>query len=173
MSNQGLSKNGLSKKLVLSALVALPFPYVLLLVLDAGSGLPSNLTASEFLSEQGLNYYILAWIVFVVASVLVTVIGSHNTVDSSPGAAESMSYDQGEAEDDDSRPEGKVKGIVKWFNVNKGFGFITTEAGEDVFVHFRCIRGSGRKSLRQGQAVRFDLSQGEKGLQAENVSVIG
>jgi CspA family cold shock protein len=57
--------------------------------------------------------------------------------------------------------------------VNKGFGFITTEAGEDIFVHFRSIRGRGRRSLRQGQKVRFDISNGEKGLQADNVSVIG
>ena len=61
---------------------------------------------------------------------------------------------------------------MKWFNVNKGFGFITTDAGEDVFVHFRSIRGHGRRSLRQGQLVRFDLSDGEKGMQADNVSVV-
>jgi CspA family cold shock protein len=61
---------------------------------------------------------------------------------------------------------------VKWFNVNKGFGFITTEEGDDIFVHFRSIQGRGRRSLRQGQSVRFDTSMGDKGKQADNVSVV-
>jgi CspA family cold shock protein len=74
--------------------------------------------------------------------------------------------------DSSDGPEGSESGSVKWFNVNKGFGFITTDAGEDVFVHFRSIRGHGRRSLRQGQLVRFDLSDGEKGKQADNVSVV-
>ncbi|UZW76826.1 cold shock domain-containing protein [Alkalimarinus sediminis] len=56
--------------------------------------------------------------------------------------------------------------------MNKGFGFITRDAGDDVFVHFRSIRGHGRRSLRQGQQVRFNVTQGDKGLQAENVSVV-
>ncbi|MCG8609731.1 MAG: cold-shock protein [Pseudomonadales bacterium] len=60
---------------------------------------------------------------------------------------------------------------MKWFNVSKGFGFITRDSGEEIFVHFRSIRGRGHRSLRQGQRVRFSVSQGEKGLQADNVSV--
>ena len=62
-------------------------------------------------------------------------------------------------------------GHVKWFNVSKGFGFITRENGEDIFVHYRCIRsnGRGRRILEDGQLVRFEIGQGDKGLQAENV----
>ena len=61
-------------------------------------------------------------------------------------------------------------GTVKWFNDAKGFGFISRENGPDVFVHFRAISGSGFRTLQEGQRVSFELKQGEKGLQAENVS---
>ena len=60
---------------------------------------------------------------------------------------------------------------MKWFNANKGFGFITRDSGDDVFVHFRSIRGSGHRVLRDGQRVEFEVSEGEKGLQAEDVAV--
>ncbi len=62
------------------------------------------------------------------------------------------------------------KGTVKWFNNTKGYGFITREGGDDLFVHFKSITGEGYKSLKQGDAVQFDVEQGTKGLQAINVS---
>jgi CspA family cold shock protein len=61
-------------------------------------------------------------------------------------------------------------GTVKWFNDAKGFGFISRESGPDVFVHFRAIGGSGFRTLQEGQRVSFDVTQGPKGAQAENVS---
>ena len=64
----------------------------------------------------------------------------------------------------------QMQGTVKWFNYKKGFGFIEQENGEDVFVHHRSIIGTGRKSLREGQKVLMDIVDGDKGLQAENVS---
>jgi CspA family cold shock protein len=63
-----------------------------------------------------------------------------------------------------------AKGVVKWFNDSKGFGFIEQENGEDVFVHFSSIQGDGFKSLNEGQAVSFDVVQGAKGPQAANVT---
>ncbi|MBC60232.1 MAG: hypothetical protein CMQ48_05565 [Gammaproteobacteria bacterium] len=66
----------------------------------------------------------------------------------------------------------RESGKVKWFNANKGFGFITRGNGEDVFVHFRSIRGKGHRVLRDGQRVDFFVSDGEKGLQAEDVEVV-
>ena len=62
-------------------------------------------------------------------------------------------------------------GTVKWFNDDKGFGFIEREGGEDVFVHFSSIRGEGYKSLNEGQKVEFTLGQGQKGPQALDVTV--
>jgi CspA family cold shock protein len=63
-------------------------------------------------------------------------------------------------------------GIVKWFNGSKGFGFISREEGEDVFVHYRSIEGEGFKTLEEGDKVQFDVVEGPKGLQAANVSKI-
>lgn len=63
-------------------------------------------------------------------------------------------------------------GHVKWFNESKGFGFIAQEQGPDVFVHFSAISGSGFKTLKEGQKVEFTVTQGQKGPQAENVTVI-
>lgn len=64
----------------------------------------------------------------------------------------------------------KFTGTVKWFNADKGFGFITQEnGGEDVFVHFRAIVSEGYKSLVEGQSVSYDTERGQKGLQAANV----
>ena len=62
-----------------------------------------------------------------------------------------------------------LTGTVKWFNAEKGFGFIQREDGEDVFVHFTAIQGEGFKSLDEGQKVTFDITKGPRGAQAENV----
>ena len=67
-----------------------------------------------------------------------------------------------------------MTGKVKWFNETKGFGFIEVEGGgKDVFVHHSAITGSGFKTLREGEEVEFDVTQGPKGLQATNVKVTG
>ena len=60
-------------------------------------------------------------------------------------------------------------GTVKWFNADKGYGFITPESGADVFVHFSAIQSTGYRSLEEGQVVEFDITQGPKGAQAANV----
>jgi len=62
-----------------------------------------------------------------------------------------------------------AKGVVKWFNESKGFGFITRDPGTDIFVHYSSIQGDGFKSLAEGDAVSFDTEQGPKGLKAINV----
>ncbi len=62
-----------------------------------------------------------------------------------------------------------ARGTVKWFNEAKGFGFISQEGGEDVFVHFSAIQGDGFKTLAEGEALEFDVTRGPKGLQASNV----
>ncbi|MEL7450836.1 MAG: cold-shock protein [Pseudomonadota bacterium] len=65
---------------------------------------------------------------------------------------------------------GQITGTVKWFNDEKGFGFIEQEGGKDVFVHHSAINGTGRKSLYEGQRVTMDVNEGPKGLQAANVT---
>lgn len=63
----------------------------------------------------------------------------------------------------------KETGTVKWFNNEKGYGFISRETGDDVFVHHTAIEGTGRKSLNEGDRVEFEVARGPKGLQAQNV----
>ena len=65
-----------------------------------------------------------------------------------------------------------MNGIVKWFNSEKGFGFISVEGGDDVFVHFSAIQGDGFKTLEEGQAVSFEIVEGARGPQAANVNRI-
>ena len=64
----------------------------------------------------------------------------------------------------------QVEGTVKWFNDQKGFGFIEQQSGKDVFVHFSAINGTGRKTLKEGQKVTMEVTEGQKGPQAENVT---
>ena len=64
------------------------------------------------------------------------------------------------------------QGTVKWFNDAKGFGFISRQSGDDVFVHFSAIQTDGFRSLQEGQAVRFSVAKGPKGFQAENVQAL-
>jgi cold shock protein len=63
----------------------------------------------------------------------------------------------------------REQGTVKWFNNEKGYGFITRNSGDDVFVHHSAIQGSGYKSLNEGDSIEFDVAKGPKGLQAQNV----
>jgi CspA family cold shock protein len=65
-----------------------------------------------------------------------------------------------------------VTGTVKWFNEEKGFGFLEREGGKDVFVHFSAINGTGRRTLLEGQQVSFEVVDGQKGPQAQNVTVM-
>ena len=85
------------------------------------------------------------------------------------------SFSEGEGEDEDESERSysssdRETGTVKWFNVRKGYGFITRDAGDDVFVHFRNIEGSGRRAIEEGQRVSFVVTTGDKGLQADEVS---
>lgn len=66
----------------------------------------------------------------------------------------------------------RERGTVKWFNNSKGFGFIARDHGDDVFVHFRAIKGDGYRSLEEGQRVEFTVTQGQKGPQADEVEVV-
>lgn len=85
-----------------------------------------------------------------------------------PAEEDELDHEDNVIDPDDGREEGDVK----WFNTNKGYGFITRDSGEDVFVHFRAIRGRGPRMLHEGQVVRYQVIRNERGLQADDVSII-
>ncbi len=97
---------------------------------------------------------------FITAAVIAALLPAAGSA-----APEAPTQDQAPASADGPREEGQVK----WFNVSKGFGFITKDDGEEIFVHFRSIRGEGRRGLRDGQRVSFVEAQTDKGPQAEDV----
>lgn len=105
-------------------------------------------------------------IVFVVTLAATAFVAMANPAQS--GAATPMGAEEEYVDENDDREQG----TVKWFNVSKGFGFITRGEDDDVFVHFRNIRGRGHRSLAEGQKVRFYVRESDKGLQAEDVSVV-
>ena len=136
-------------------IVAAVAPIVLAGALSLVPGL-SNLSVGELFSlnmtSTTIMAYVAALIVILVLIVLYQLIAQPLVTQ----------FDEDDRED----------GQVKWFNVSKGFGFVTRENGEDVFVHFRSIRGRGHRSLQEGQRVRFGVVESSKGLQAEDVTII-
>ncbi|WP_306422025.1 cold-shock protein [Marinobacterium sedimentorum] len=144
-----MSGNQLIRGLVVSALAAVLIPILLAAVAKV---------------EVALSVPVLA-VVFAV--VLAACLASGWGVKSQAQATEMELSEEEYDDENDARETGQVK----WFNVSKGFGFITRENGDDVFVHFRNIRGRGHRSLTEGQQVRFNVRESDKGLQAEDVSV--
>lgn len=134
-------------------LIALPVPFILTAVLSSIPGL-ADLTVAEL---AGFTFTPAKTTAFVLSVILIAIIGILSIVIS-----------RAEILEEDDREEG----LVKWFNVSKGFGFLTREDGEDVFVHFRSIRGRGHRSLQEGQRVLFGVVESSKGLQAEDVTVL-
>jgi len=108
-------------------------------------------SATMLFSMDKLSLWLASFISIFVACVLAVKLSSGSTASAMVGA-------------------GQEVGTVKWFNAAKGFGFITRENGDDVFVHFRSIQGKGHRSLGEGQRVVFSLAEGDKGLQAVDVS---
>lgn len=141
------------KSIVLSAIAAVAIPSVLSQVAEAEIQLDAVVLGVTF--------------VIVLAATLISAMGSSASAPkrSASGAADDVDDDIPENDD-------REEGTVKWFNVSKGFGFITRSNGDDVFVHFRNIRGRGHRSLTEGQRVRFNVHQSDKGLQAEDVSIL-
>lgn len=138
-----------------SLLVAVPGPVIMAASLSLSS-VPETWTLDELtdarVSPVEWSAYVLTGLVMLILTTLAQYIAQ-------PILTEI---------DVDTREEG----IVKWFNVSKGFGFITRDSGEDVFVHFRSIRGRGHRSLQEGQRVKFGVVESTKGLQAEDVTVV-
>jgi len=150
--------NLLIRKLLVSIVLAAIAPAILGYLLQ-------TVIASDLQTILGNNTstaYILAAVVFaVVAFISAQAVPARRRRNRSSGTVVESDVE-----------DGRERGMVKWFNVKKGFGFITWDDGEDVFVHFRSIRGQGHRSLTEGQRVKFNVVRGQKGPQAEDVSVV-
>lgn len=135
---------------IVSLLLALPAPWLIALF----AGWFGDQAAAQPASQGYVAVVAAVFVLMLVATLVVGALGTPST-------------GQIEIEDD-----GREIGEVKWFNVNKGYGFITRDTGEDVFVHFRAIRGHGHRTLAEGQKVKYHTSRNERGLQADDVTVI-
>ncbi|SDM18259.1 cold-shock DNA-binding protein family [Modicisalibacter muralis] len=134
---------------LISLLLAAPAPLLI--------GLFVSLAGSASLEQTAPVYLATALAVFIILLIATLAVNAFT-----PQLA-----NLAEVENDD-----REIGEVKWFNVNKGYGFITRDSGEDVFVHFRAIRGKGHRTLAEGQKVRYYTIHNERGLQADDVTVI-
>ncbi|MEX0606002.1 MAG: cold shock domain-containing protein [Marinobacter sp.] len=187
-----------AKAILLAILIAIPAPFVLGFLLlnltpeifqvlsQSGSSELADSTTFVLGSAQGIGAYVIAFTLFGIVGFLTVAFAqrkasaparTHTSAKSphrpaAPAQSNDTYDDEDDADYDDDSPEGDEDGTVKWFNVKKGFGFIVRDSGDEVFVHFRAIRGRGRRVLRQGQLVRFTVVEADKGLQADNVSIL-
>lgn len=143
------------KSIVVSAILSAVSAAVVGMFLVSTAGLPIESRATAM---------VLVFAFTLVSCVVVAAMGG-----SKQSGFETDGVDYVDEDDTDDDREG---GTVKWFNVTKGFGFITRDQGDDVFVHFRSIRGTGHRSLSEGQRVKFEVVESDKGLQAEDVSIV-
>lgn len=155
-----MSGNQVMKNIVISAIAAVIMAVVLGQMLEAQPSFDIVVLAVSF--------------VVVLAATMIAGAGRVASVQAAAPAARSSAAASVDEDDDDyiDANDPREEGIVKWFNVSKGFGFITRSNGDDVFVHFRNIRGRGHRSLNEGQKVRFNVQESDKGLQAEDVSIV-
>ena len=138
------------KKIVISIVIGLIAYEITKLSLSGGIQIPDTTAEISLL------------LLFIATSFVSLFLGG-----GSAGASSEESSDESSRQYDSSDRE---MGTVKWFNVRKGYGFITRDAGDDVFVHFRNIEGKGRRAIEEGQRVSFVVTTGDKGLQADEVS---
>ncbi len=149
-----MSGNQLIKSVLASVLAAFIVPFLLQKVASI---------------EIGFDPLVLAVVAVVVF--IVTLAAAWQPSGAAAAAKPAPAQPAVDVETDDANDTREL-GVVKWFNVSKGFGFITRDNGDDVFVHFRNIRGRGHRSLNEGQQVRFSVRESDKGLQAEDVSIV-
>mgnify|MGYP003853381203 CR=1 FL=1 len=143
---------------VISLLLAAPAPLLVALLASLGAGVSIEVLISSIEEDRILTGYVFAAAAVFALLMLATL---------AVNALTPQLVNLAEVEDDD-----REIGEVKWFNVNKGYGFITRDGGEDVFVHFRAIRGRGHRTLAEGQRVRYYVIENDRGLQADDVTVI-
>ncbi|NOG30637.1 cold shock domain-containing protein [Halomonas sp. TBZ9] len=171
----------------ISVLLAAPAP----LLLAAMVHLFNAELAASWMSELAVSGIASIYLAFAVGSFIVILLGALGAAALAPPmlvtpevaqvakpAQRQSEPDEEELQYDDDQEDiidpndGREEGEVKWFNTNKGYGFITRDNGEDVFVHFRAIRGRGPRMLAEGQTVRYYVIENDRGLQADDVSII-
>ncbi len=135
------------------------------------AGYTTENTAIYHLDVVTMAAFLIATLTTVVLSQLISSPsqGQSTTSNKKP---KSPAPAKNKAKSSASQSSDREQGSVKWFNVSKGFGFITRDNGEDIFVHYRSIRGQGRRRLFEGQAVSFAVIDSDKGLQADDVEII-
>jgi len=132
----------------------------------------NDTTASSFTLDFNTT------LVFIIVAALSAVLGGMVNSNNTSAARPSSSVNHSNNGDDDNNgfdepiTGDRHSGSVKWFNSNKGFGFITSDDGTDVFVHYRAIRAKGRRRLQEGQEVEFSIIDGDKGPQARDVIIL-
>ena len=156
------------RKIVVSVLLAILTPFILIgVMLSEVTGLVlvnnSVLNFQSLIEDADFKVFLIMMAVWTFAATFIAslLVPSRRRRNRTSGTV---------VEEDTE--DGRERGVVKWFNVKKGFGFIAWDEGEDVFVHFRSIRGQGHRSLAEGQRVKFSVVQGDKGPQAEDVSAL-
>jgi len=144
-------------KLILAAILSLVLYVALSFFEGAGLSFPNSANEAGKLA------------ILFLGVLVATLLGGQSSVDFDDETDEDEE-DFDASDEDDFDEEDYENGTVKWFNTKKGYGFITRENGEDLFVHFRNIKGRGRRSLNDGEPVTFVVIEGDKGLQADQVS---
>ena len=144
-------------KLILAAILSLVLYVALSFFEGTGLSFPSSANDAGKLA------------ILFLGVIVATLFGGPSSVDFDDDTDEDEEYFDA-SDEDDFDDEDYENGTVKWFNTKKGYGFITRENGEDLFVHFRNIKGRGRRSLNDGEPVTFVVIEGDKGLQADQVS---
>lgn len=138
----------------------------------------SIIVSSELNQSASITIFTLTFFAVLIGIIIHTIIlqpktNTKNKPAANKPAKKAKSSPQSQQADDSAAPAGpREEGEVKWFNSAKGYGFIIRESGEEIFVHYRSIRGTGRRSLYDGQQVEFSVSEGEKGLQADDVETL-
>lgn len=145
---------------LVSLLLAAPAPLLIILLFSLVTGVADEQLLAVIQDHQLIKAYVA-----IAAAVFVLLLVATLTVNALAPRRRATAF--AEAEDDD-----REVGEVKWFNVNKGYGFITRDDGDDVFVHFRAIRGRGHRTLVEGQKVRYYVVENDRGLQADDVTII-
>jgi CspA family cold shock protein len=160
-----MSKSNLLKIILISITIAFPAALLGLMVEPTSHGMDAA-TAMHHMQESG-NFAVTFTKMYAVMFLTALIGASLFSIWGTGGAARKVSRASGTSGDGE-----REQGEVKWFNGKKGYGFIRRDNGDEVFVHYREIRGQGRRVLREGQLVEFQVGASQKGVEAQDVEIL-